>query len=67
MKFLKEKKGIIISFIIGVILASGISVYAAYKYSAIDVKYTDEKSVSGALDDLYEVYNALPVLARTWK
>lgn len=55
MRFLKEKKGIIISFIIGVILASGI-VYAAT--SAGQVSYTtnkngEVKTVEDALNDLY--------------
>ena len=52
MRFLREKKGIIISFIIGVILASSITVYAT-SYFAKDIKYTDNKSVADALNDLY--------------
>lgn len=52
MKFLNENKGIIISFIIGVIIASSITVYA-YSYIASDIKYTDDKSVADALNDLY--------------
>ena len=51
MKFLKEKKGIIISFIIGVILASSIAVYASI--SASEVDYKNGQKVSQALDDLY--------------
>ena len=52
MKFLKEKKGIIISFIIGVILASSITVYAT-GYLASQVTYKDGKTVEQALNDLY--------------
>ena len=52
MKFLKEKKGIIISFIIGVILASSIAVYAT-GYLASQVTYKDGKTVEYALNDLY--------------
>ena len=56
MKFLKEKKGIIISFIIGVIIASSITVYA-YSYFASDIGYAREgtniKNVAEALNDLY--------------
>lgn len=57
MRFLKEKKGIIISFIIGVILASSITVYA-YSYYAKDIGYTKpgtttEISVETALNELY--------------
>lgn len=51
MKFLKEKKSIIISFIIGVILASNIAVYASI--NASDVDYKNGQKVSQALDDLY--------------
>ena len=55
MKFLKEKRGIIISFIIGVIIASSITVYA-YSYFASDITYTKGSKnikVSDALDELY--------------
>ena len=52
MEFLKEKKGIIISFIIGVILASSITVYAT-SYFAKDITYKDGKTVEYALNDLY--------------
>lgn len=63
MKFLKEKKGIIISFIIGVILASGMTVYA-YSYFAKDIGYTKagtntEISVEAALNELYTNRNNL--------
>ena len=60
MKFLKEKKGIIISFLIGVILASSITVYAT-SYFANDIKYIKKEengtgteiSVEQALNELY--------------
>ena len=57
MEFLKEKKGIIISFIMGVIIASSITVYAT-SYFAKDISYTKpgantEISVEDALNDLY--------------
>lgn len=56
MKFLKNNVKLIIGFIVGVILASSISVYA-YSYLASDVQYTNEKSVENALNDLYEKIN----------
>ena len=46
------KKEIIISFIVGVILASSIAVYASV-ISANEVNYKNGNSVSDALDDLY--------------
>ena len=52
MRFLKEKKGIIISFIIGVIIASSITVYAT-SYFAKDITYKDGKNVEQALNELY--------------
>ena len=68
MKKLKQTKGIIISFIIGVILASSIAVYA-YSYYAKDIGYTKpgtntEISVEAALNELYsseefKTYNML--------
>ena len=53
MRFLKEKKEIIISFIIGVIIASGVTVYAT-GYLASQVTYKDAKTVEQALNELYE-------------
>ncbi len=53
MKFVKKNIKLIIGLIIGIIMTSGISVYATYKYFASEVKYTDDKSVSQALDELY--------------
>lgn len=51
MRFLKEKKSLIISFIIGVILASSITVYATI--NADNIEYRNGQKLSNALDDLY--------------
>lgn len=48
------KKETILGFIIGILIASGITVYAA-SYLAQDINYTDEKSVANALDELYNL------------
>lgn len=40
--------------IVGMLLVSGISVYATYNYFANEINYTDTKTVSQALDELYE-------------
>jgi len=61
MKVLKEKKGIIISFIIGVIIASSITVYAT-SYFAKDITYKEGKSVEDALNDLYKGLNDYEIL-----
>lgn len=55
MKLKKNQKviALVIGIIIGMMLVSGISVYATYKYYANEVKYTDEKTVAQALDELY--------------
>ena len=53
MKFFKFNFRIIIGFIIGVVLASSITVYA-YSYIASEIKYTDNKTVEQALNELYE-------------
>ena len=37
-----------------ILLASGISAYATYNYFANEIKYTDTKTVSQALDELYD-------------
>ena len=55
------KKEVIIAFIIGIILASSIAVYA-YSYAAKDIGYTKPGentpiSVETALNDLYEKHN----------
>ena len=52
IKNLKEKKSIVIAFIIGVILASSIAVYAAV--SASQITYKNDKTVEYALNDLYD-------------
>ena len=57
MRFLKNNFKLIIGFIIGVILTSGITVYA-YSYFAKDISYTKPGeaipiSVETALNDLY--------------
>ena len=46
------KKEVIIAFIVGIILASSIAVYAA-TINAKDVDYKDGKTVEYALNDLY--------------
>lgn len=61
MKFLKNNLKVIIGFIVGLILASSITVYA-YSYFSSDIVYTREgteiENVSQALNDLYEKANA---------
>ena len=61
MKFIKSNLKLIIGFIVGIILASGITVYA-YSYFASDVGYTTNKNgqvqtVADALNDLYGKIN----------
>ena len=57
MKFLKKNIKFIAIFLIGMIIGSTVSVYAAYSYLAQDVSYTKsdgtEISVKEALDQLY--------------
>lgn len=53
MKFINRNIKKIISLIIIIVMTSGISVFAAYKYFANEVKYTNDKSVAQALDELY--------------
>ena len=57
MKFLKKNIKFIAIFVIGMIIGSTVSVYAAYSYLAQDVSYTKsdgtEISVKEALDQLY--------------
>ena len=57
MNFLRNNLKVIIGFLIGVVLASSITVYAA-NYFAKDITYTREgtniKSVEDALNDLYK-------------
>lgn len=58
MKFLKNNLKVIIAFIVGIILASSITVYA-YSYMASDIGYTKPGetqaiSIETALNELYE-------------
>lgn len=53
------KKEVIIAFIIGILLASSIAVYAA-TINAKDVDYKDGKTVEYALNDLYSKSNKAP-------
>ena len=56
MNFFKKNIKLIIGFIVGIILASGITVYAT-SYFAGDVKYirnNTETTVEAALNDLYD-------------
>ena len=55
MKFVKKNIKLIIGIIVGTLLVSGISVYATYTYFANEIKYTDDKSVADALNDLYSI------------
>jgi len=64
MNFLRNNLKVIIGFLIGVILASGITVYAT-SYLAKDISYTKEgtniKSVEDALNDLYKKNQITPI------
>ena len=53
MNILKKKIKLIILFIILIVIASGVSVYATAQYLATQVEYKDGKSVASALDELY--------------
>ena len=53
------KKEVIIAFIVGIILASSIAVYAA-TINAKDIDYKDGKTVEYALNDLYGKSNKTP-------
>ena len=61
MKYLRNNLKVIIGFIIGVVLASSITVYA-YNYLAKDISYiregTNIKNVAEALNDLYNKSNS---------
>ena len=56
MKFIKNNFKVIISFVVSVILASGITVYAT-SYLAKDITYKDNKTVADALNELYTIKN----------
>ena len=69
MKYLKNNLKVIIGFIVGVVLASSITVYA-YSYFASDISYkkpgTDTTiSVEQALNDLYAKDNTTSVIIGT--
>ena len=51
MNFIKNNIKPIITFILGVVLASGIAVYASINANTVD--YTNNKKVSDALNELY--------------
>ena len=51
MKFLKNNLKIIIAFIMGAILATGITVYA--NINASSITYSNNKTVAQALNELY--------------
>lgn len=67
MNFFRKNIRVIIGFVVGVILASGVTVYA-YSYIAKDVMYTkkdgSEISVDQALNELYERENIKYTLKR---
>lgn len=58
MNFVKKNYKLIIGTIIGIILISGISVYATSQYLASQVTYRDGKTVEEALNELYNKGNA---------
>lgn len=53
MNILKNNLRLIIFVVILILISSGIGVFATYNYLATDVKYTDDKSVADALNELY--------------
>lgn len=57
MNLLKNNFRLIVFIIILILVSSGISVFATYNYLASDIKYTDDKSVADALNDLYSIHN----------
>ena len=64
MKFIKKNFKIILAFFLGIILAGGVSIYAAIQYNASDVRYVKEGQsdanwipVNEALDELYRKKN----------
>ena len=54
MKSIKNNIKLIIGIIIGMIIVSGLSVYATYQYLASEIEYTDGVSVEDALNELYQ-------------
>lgn len=71
MKFINKNLKVIIGFIVGVILASGITVYA-YSYASKDISYTKkledgtetEISVEEALNELYDIKTSNSILGK---
>ena len=59
MKISKKSINILIAIIIGIFLVSGISVYATYEYFAGNINYTNNKTVSEALNELYDEVNTV--------
>ena len=62
MSFVKNNLKWILGIIVGVVIASGISVYATGQYFASQVNYTTDKNgeisnVEQALNDLYQKRN----------
>lgn len=57
MKFMKKNLKWIITIILIIIIASGISVYATATYLASQVTYKNGKTVEQALNDLYDKSN----------
>lgn len=55
MKFLKRNLKVVVAFVIGLVLTSGITVYATVTYmiNAENVMYKDDKTIEYALNDLY--------------
>ena len=56
MRLLKKNYKFIIGFVLGVLLASGVTAFASYTYFSSDVKYGN-KSVEDALNEIYEYQN----------
>ena len=56
LRNVKSKKAIVIVtlIIVEMLIINGISVYATYNYFANEINYTENKTVSQALDELYK-------------
>ena len=60
MNFFTKNKKIIFGFLLGVLLTSGVGVFANYLYYAKDISYTkegNEISIADALNELYDKSN----------
>ena len=53
MDILKKNIKLIVLIIIIILISSGVGVLATYNYLASDIKYTENKTVEQALNDLY--------------